>query len=119
LRTLEQTRVPVFHVRHVDIDDAIQQGQRLGTVVAAGVVDQWQAQTAAGGDLDGTDDLCDHVTRRDQVDVVAALPLQGEHHPGQFIRLDLMPRALVADVPVLAKDAAQIAPAEENGARTA
>lgn len=90
-----------------------------GAVVTTRVVDQWQMQATTGGDFNRTDELCDYVTGRDQIDVMAALPLQGQHHSGQFIQPDLTSRALVADIPVLAIVAAQITPAEKDAARTA
>jgi Ribonucleotide reductase, barrel domain/Ribonucleotide reductase, all-alpha domain len=51
------SRVPLFHVRHVDIDDAVEQRRRLGAVVSAGVVDQRQVQAAARGDFDGDSEV--------------------------------------------------------------
>lgn len=50
-------RIAVFHIRHVDVHHPIQQGQCLGTVVAAGVVDQRQAQTPSGGEQGGRQNL--------------------------------------------------------------
>ncbi|MGK7875565.1 MAG: hypothetical protein AB4426_20380 [Xenococcaceae cyanobacterium] len=54
----------------------------------------------------------------DKVDVVAAPGLECEHHLGDRFRFYLFPHALVADIPVLAVDAAQVAPTEEYGPRT-
>ena len=52
----------------------------------------------------------------DEVDVVTAQVLQVDHDPGQVTVGDLHPVALVADVPVLAEAAAQVAVGEEDGA---
>ena len=114
-----QGGVTVLHVRHVDVHDAVQQGQGLKAVVAAGVIDQGQAQPAPGRIQHRRDDLRHHVAGGDEIDVVAALVLQGEHHVGDFARLHLPSDALLRDVPVLAKHAAQVAPGEEDGARAA
>ena len=109
--------VAVLHVGHVDVDHAVEQGQRLGAVVAAGIVDERQAQSPASGDGDRGQDLGDHVARGDQVDVVASLGLERQHHRGEFLRLHLASEPLLADLPVLAEDAAQAAPGEEDGPR--
>ena len=114
---VRQPRVTVFHVGHVDINYAVEQGQGFGAVIAAGVVDQRDAQTLAGSDVYRTDDLRYHVTGGDEVDVVTALSLQYQHHPGQLFRFHFMAQALLADLPVLAEDAAQAAPGKEEGAR--
>jgi len=85
--------------------------------VAAAVVYKGNLQSLSGGDVDGGDDLRHHVAGCDEVDVVAALGLQGEHHLRQFLRLHFSTGSLLADLPVLAEEAAQAAPGEEDGAR--
>ena len=112
-----QYGVTVFHVGHVDIDNAVEQGQGFGAVVAAGVVDQRDAQALAGGDVYGTYNLRYDVAGGDEVDIVATLGLQLEHHPGDFFRFYFMAQALLTDLPVLAINAAQAAPGKEDGAR--
>ena len=52
-----------------------------------------------------------------EVDVVAALLLEIEHHCRYVLRCDRLTDALLADFPVLAKDATEIAPAEEDRSR--
>ena len=54
---------------------------------------------------------------RDEVNVVAAQFLQAEHLVGQLFGGDGLAVALPTDVEVLAKDAAEVALAEEDGAR--
>jgi len=54
---------------------------------------------------------------RDEVDVMAALALQREHHVGESRRGDLPAHVLLADIVVLAEDAGQIAAGKEDGAR--
>ncbi len=109
--------VAVFHVRHVDIDDAIQQGEGLGTVVAAGIVHQRQPEPLAGRDQRRFKNLRHHMTGADKINVMTALGLQIQHHGRQFLRCRLVSRPFLADLPVLAKLAAQIAAAEENRSR--
>jgi hypothetical protein len=76
--------VAVFHVRHVDIDDAIQQGEGLGTVVAAGIVHQRQPEPLAGRDQRRFKNLRHHMTGADKINVMTALGLQIQHHGRQF-----------------------------------
>jgi len=59
------------------------------------------------------------MARTDEIDVVAASGLQIQHHGRQFLGGRFAPCPLLADVPVLAELAAQIAAAEENRARAA
>ena len=54
---------------------------------------------------------------RNPVDVVAAARLQLEHDGGQLARSHLAPGTFLAGLPVLAEDAAEVAPAEEDVAR--
>jgi len=55
---------------------------------------------------------------RDEVDVVTTLALKVEHKLGDLLRWALRADGLLADVPVLAEDAAQVAQAEEDRPRT-
>jgi len=48
---------------------------------------------------------------------MAATIFQGEHHLGQLLCLHLMAKILLADIPVLAEDAGEVAAGEEDGAR--
>jgi len=50
-----------------------------------------------------------------EVDVVAAFFLQGEHDVGQAVGFAGCARFFLADVPVLAENAVQVAAAEEDG----
>ncbi len=111
-----EDRVGVFHIRHVDIDDAVEQGQPSQRIVAAGVVDQRDRQPGLGRDLDRGDDRGDHVAGRHEVDVVAAHRLEPQHQPGELLRLDRLARVGLADVVILAELAAQVAPREEDRA---
>jgi hypothetical protein len=109
--------VAVLHVRHVDVDDAVEQGERLEAVVTAGVVDERKPQAPLRRLVHGGDDLGDHVARRDEIDVVAALVLELEHHARDLGRVHLAADPLLRDVPVLTVHAAETAPREEDRAR--
>ncbi len=106
----------VLDVRHVNIDDAVEQCQGLEAVVAARVVDQRQSQPTLGRDEERLENLSHNVARGDEIDVVTSGRLQFEHHVGELFGVHFMASALLADLPVLAKDAAQIAPTEKNRA---
>jgi hypothetical protein len=53
-----------------------------------------------------------------QVDVVTSPMLESKHHPRKLLRRRLQAPVLVADIPVLAKDAPQVAPGEEDSPGT-
>src|SRR5208283_323734 len=55
--------------------------------------------------------------RGDEINVVTALFLQSEHHAGQFLGFDRPAFTLTTDFVVLAENAAQVAPTEEDGTR--
>jgi hypothetical protein len=57
------------------------------------------------------------MTRRYEIDVVATHRLQLQHHVGEFPGLDFAAVPFLADVPVLAVHATEIAPAEKDRAR--
>ena len=66
----------------------------------------------------GQHDLRDHVLGRDQVDIVYLPHILQLHIPlRQLFRCSVKAIALVGDVVVLAEDAAEVAPREEDGAR--
>ena len=52
----------------------------------------------------------------DEINVVAAPLLEEEHHGGQIFETDLFAFPQVADLPILTKDAVQVAVGEKNGA---
>ena len=54
----------------------------------------------------------------DYFDVLAPSLLEGQHHGGQIANLHITSRPPVADVPVLAEDAPQVAMREEDSAGT-
>jgi len=105
--------VGVLHIGHVDVDQAVHQAERLGRVVAAGVVDDGQPQSRLDGDRQSHDDLWDDVRRRNQVDIVCSLLLQIEHHRRQALRRHRSPGHALADVVVLTILAVQIAARKE------
>jgi hypothetical protein len=111
--------VAILEVGHVDVDDAVEQGERLQAVVAAGVVNERQAEPALSGDAQGRDDLRHDMARRDEIDVVAADRLQSQHQVGELLVARLHAFASPGNLKILAIDAAQVAPGEEDRARAA
>jgi hypothetical protein len=53
------------------------------------------------------------MARRDEVDIVAAAGLERKHHSRAFFGCYLIPQSLLAELPVLAINTAQAAPAEK------
>src|SRR5512135_228422 len=109
--------LPELEVRHVDVHNPVQQLQRGERVVPAGVVDDRQPQAARNGRGEGLDDLGRDVLGRDEVDVVAATPLERQHQRSDPLGWALGADGPLADVPVLAEDATQVAEAEEDRPR--
>ena len=111
---------PVLEVGHVDVDDAVEEREAVERVVGARVVHDRKPQPERHRFVHRFDYLRDDVLRRDEVDVVAALFLQPQHHRRDLARtvpaLDVRPDVL-ADVVVLAENAPQIAVAEEDRPR--
>ena len=101
--------VPELEVGHVDVEDAVEELQRLDGIVPAGVVDQRDIQPALDGRDQRFEDLRDDVARGDEVDVVAPAPGQVKHDGGELARLDLLAFPQVADIIILAKSAKEIA----------
>src|SRR5262249_25410865 len=97
-------------------DDAIHPSEALHGVVRAGVVDERQSEPASDGQGQRLEDLGHDVFGRDEVDVVAADPLELEHHLGELCRAHLVAVAGLRGVVVLAEDALEVAEREEDGA---
>src|SRR5262249_17373154 len=104
---LAPLRRPELDVRHDECNDALEQGEALERVVRARVVHDRQVQAEGCRVADRFDDLRRHVLRCDEVDVMASLGLEPQHHRGDFPRrrsalgcwLDIL-----TDVEVLAED---------------
>ena len=84
-------------------------------VETAGVVHDGQAKAASDGAGKGHEDLGHHVLGGNEIDVVAPLRLEIEHHSSELLGPHLTPRLLLADVVALAKNAAKVALGKENG----
>jgi hypothetical protein len=110
---------PELEVGHVDVDDPLQQAEAVERVVGARVVDDRKREAAGEGERQRFEDLRNHVLGGDPVDVVAADRLQLEHHLGQPFGHDGLALHLPGDVVVLAEDAAEVAPGEEDRPRAA
>ena len=109
--------IPVFQVRQIDVDDAVEETQDLHGIVGIGVVDERDAEPGAGGRFERHDDLGDEVRGGDESDRVTPLLLELNHHTGEppdrcfVLNFELM---VLADEVVLAVDAPEIAVPEED-----
>ena len=108
--------VQVLEVRQVDLYLAPEHLQRLQPLVPAAIPDHRHRH---GLFLDRLDDRPRERRAGDQVDVVRLVLDQPVEHLPQLALLQLAPKPLVTDMPVLAVDASQRAPAEEHRARPA
>jgi len=84
-----------------------------------GVVDERKVQAPRHCEQERFQNLRHDVSGSDQVNVVAALLLQRQHHLSQLFGLRRLSFALPTDFIVLAENATQIAPAEKDGSRAA
>ena len=64
--SMSQLRIAVLHVRHVDVDDALEQREGFGTVIATGIVDQRQGKALSRRLIDRRDDLRNDMARGDE-----------------------------------------------------
>ena len=91
--------------------------QDLHLFPAAGVVDKRYAEPLRGCPADGKQDVWRVVRGGDEVDVVAALYLEGEHHGCQAIDADGRALATLADLSVDAENTAKRAVRQEDRSR--
>src|SRR5579859_1159826 len=108
--------ISIFGIGQIDIDHAIQEFERLQIFITGTVVDNGEAQAFATRDNKGGQDLWDKMSWGDQIQIVAALFLQIEHHICQSLGSDAMPQAPLAEGEVLAVGAAGLAVAKEDRA---
>ena len=118
-QTLPYLGIAVLHVGHVDIYETVEEVKHIERIVAAGVVDERDGEAALSREQKGLDEHGDDMRGRNPVDVVRAGTLQAQHHIGQFGRGHRLAVALLADGPVLAEHAVEIASREEDRARSA
>jgi hypothetical protein len=111
--------VGVFHVGHVDVDEAVEQTQGVEVVVAAGIVNNGDRQFATAGFHDGLGNWSGEVRGGNEVDIDATETLKVEHDLGELIDGEVAAATAVADVGILAEDAAEIAAGKEDRARSA
>src|SRR5439155_1719965 len=109
--------VPVLEVGNVDVEDAVEQLEAAHRVVGAGVVDEREGEARVGGEEEGLEQLGNDVLRGHEVDVVAAPALELEHRLRQLLGTHLPALTHLAQLPVLAEHAAQVAEREEDRAR--
>jgi len=110
-------RVLELEVRQIDIDNAIKQPNHLKRVVAAGVVQQRYGQPPANGLPERCYNVGNQMRGRNQIDVMASPALEIQHYAGKRRMAGLRPIPPVGNLPVLAKDAEQVAVGEKDRPR--
>src|SRR3990170_4780157 len=108
--------VPELEVRHVDVHDVVEQTQGVHRVVGAGVVDDRETQSQFNCNGQRLQDLRHDVLRGNEVDVVAPLVLEEEHHARKVGRGNYYALSQLADVEVQAIHTAEVAPSKEDRA---
>jgi hypothetical protein len=108
--------IRIFHVRHIDIDESVEQLQRFDRIIASGIVNRRQYEAVFAGQFD-----CLCYCRHDmcwgnEIYVAAAEFLQAEHCFSQLFNCDPAAVPLMADIRVLAKDTAEVAAGKKNSA---
>lgn len=115
-QALRRSLGPDFEVGQIDIDQTVEQLERLHGIKRRCIVDYRQAQSQVLGVQYGQHNLRHHMLRRDQVDIVYLAHILQLHVPlGQLLRCRVEAVALVRDVVVLAEDAVEVAAGEEDG----
>ena len=71
--TSGQVPVPEFEVGHVDIDDTIEEAERVKRIISAGVIDEGQAQSLVGREVQCFQNVGHHVGRGHEINIVASL----------------------------------------------
>jgi len=107
----------VFKVRHVNIEDSIQEFQSLERIIPPGVVNKGNGKPFLYGEGEGFQDLRDIMSRGDKIDIVAAQPLKLNHHHAQLFERNLSSFSKMANRKILAKHTFKIAVCEKNCAR--
>lgn len=108
-----------FHVGHVDVDHSVEEPEGFEVVVAAGVVDNGERQSAATGFDDGLGNRRGKVRGGNEIDIDATEALEVEHDLDELIDGEVAAATTVADIGVLAEDATEVTSGKEDRARTA
>ena len=107
----------VLGIGQIDVDDAIQQAQGCCRLVAAAVVHQRQSKASRDRVRQRSQDLRHKVRRGHQVQIVAALVLELQHHQCQALVIHVLSDVQLADGIVLAKQAPARAAGKKDRAR--
>ena len=99
--------VEVLEIRHVDVDDAVQSLENVHPFPAAGVVHERKLEPHTRSPVDAEQNMRRVMGGCDDVDVMTALPLKINHHPGEVIKARRAALAFLADLPIDAEDASE------------
>jgi len=114
---LRRFGVGVFHIRHVNIDHAVEELEDAERLVAAAVIDEREVEAALDRVRQGGDDSGREVGGRNDVDVPTTRELEVAHRVGESRGRRLDPLSELAQVVVLAEDAREVAVGEEDRSR--
>jgi hypothetical protein len=105
----------VFCVRHIDINNAIEQPEGFDSIVSATVIDNRDMKTLVCCNPDRSHHLRDDMRRRYDIDVMATLLLEADHHARHMFTGYLAAPAALTDVMVLAVFARKVAVGDKDG----
>ena len=104
-----------FHVRHIDVHDAVEESNHFRRFVSRTVIDNRDPESHFDRIGDGGDDLRDVVGRGNEVNIVTAHLLKPEHGPCHVSGGDPFTPSQMGDVVVLAENTPQVAMGEKDG----
>ena len=107
-------RIPELEIRHIDINNTIQQPQCIHTIVTAGVVNNGNQKPIVNGMRQGSQNLGHNVGRGHEIDIMAALFLEVYHHCSELLVSHFDPVPLVADPVILTEKTEKIAVRKKN-----
>ncbi len=106
-----------LHIRHIDVNDAMEQPNHLHRFVSGTVVDKRKSKPHFDRLGKGGNDLWNIMSGSDKIDVVTAHLLEPEHNPCHLGDRDGFASSEMGDIVILAEDAPKVAVSEEDGAR--
>ena len=108
----------IFHVREIDINQSIEKLDHGRGIISVGIIDDWNGEPFLACQDQAMNDLGNHMAWCHKVDIVGALPLEGEEDLPEFCGIHLPAIPVLAYREVLAEVAGQIAVGEEDRSRS-
>jgi len=114
-KLLRMSFVHKFHIRHIDVHDAIEESNHFRRFISRTVIDNRDPKSHFGRIGERGDDLRDIVGRGNEVNIVTAHLLKPKHGLCHACGGDLFAPSQMGDVVVLTEDTSQVAMGEKDG----